>query len=149
MYKMLSWFSPSQQWSTAQSLAHNQFPILSRTGEGIRKAEVINFMGWNKGYLMGQKGEKVIITILTNYNNTNKRISTYKTSDAQCNCSPPTYQSPAISQAAAHGQFPPPVYIVSMMVCGLEYHFGQLGSAALPVCPHNLLCSSSPATGRA
>lgn len=59
---------------------------------------------------MGQKGEKVIIATIINYNNTNKVISTYK-SDAQCNCSPPTNQFPAISQAAALL-----VYSLSMMV---------------------------------
>ena len=38
----------------------------------------------------------------------------------------------------------PPVYTLGMTSHGLEYPFGQLGSAALAVSPPNSLCPSSP-----
>ena len=37
----------------------------------------------------------------------------------------------------------PPVYILGMTSHGLEYPFGQFGSAVLAVSPPNFLCPSS------
>ena len=41
----------------------------------------------------------------------------------------------------------PPVYILGMTSHGMEYSFGQFGSAVLAVSPPNSLCPSSLLTG--
>ena len=43
----------------------------------------------------------------------------------------------------------PPVYILGMTSYGLEYPFGQLGSAVPAVSPPSFLCTPSLLTGRA
>jgi len=56
------------------------------------------------------------------------------------------------AQPVPEEQLPPPsqlplVYMLSMMSYGMEYPFGQLGSAALPVSPPTPLCAPSLLTG--
>ena len=46
-------------------------------------------------------------------------------------------------QRSLHPGQLPPVYILGMTPYGLEYPFGQFGSAALAVSPPNFLCPSS------
>ena len=41
----------------------------------------------------------------------------------------------------------PPVYILGMTSYGMEYSFGQFGSAVLAVSPPNFLCPSSLLAG--
>ena len=57
------------------------------------------------------------------------------------------------AQLVPKQQFPPtplpPVYILDVTSHGLEYPFGQFGSAVLAVCPPNFLCPSSLLAGRA
>ena len=70
-------------------------------------------------------------------NKTKKRNNTQeKTSDAQCNCSPPAdrCQSRDLPLLASS-----PVYILGMTFHGMEYPFGQLGSAAPAVLPPRFL----------
>jgi len=43
---------------------------------------------------------------------------------------------------------PPLLYMLSMTPYGMEYPFGQLGSAVLAVSPPSFLCTSSLLTGR-
>ena len=56
------------------------------------------------------------------------------------------------AQPVPEEQLPPPsqlplVYMLSMMSYGMEYPFGQLGSAVLPVPPSDFLCTSNLLTG--
>ena len=49
-----------------------------------------------------------------------------------------------------HQSLPAPlflIYILGMTSHGMEYPFGQLGSAVLAVSPHNFLCPSSLLAG--
>ena len=49
-------------------------------------------------------------------------------------------------RSAPPGQLPP-VYILGMMSYGMEYSFGQFGSAVLAVSPPSFLCPSSLLAG--
>ena len=66
------------------------------------------------------------------------------------NCSLPTNWYPACPQAAATTSWPtPPVHMLSMTSYGIEYPFGQYGSAIQAVSPPTSLCTSSLFAGRA
>lgn len=52
-----------------------------------------------------------------------------RASDTHYSCSPPTDQCPTCPQAAPRQL--PPVYILGMAFCGMEYPFGQFRSAVL------------------
>lgn len=72
-----------------------------------------------------------------------------KTSDAQCNCSPPADRCPAYPRAAG----PPtpashPYILFSMTSDGMEYPFGQFGSAVLGLSPPSSCCTPSLLAGR-
>ena len=55
-------------------------------------------------------------------------------------------QSVPKQQSAPPGQLPP-VYILDTTSRGMEYPFGQFGSAVLAVSPPNFLCPSSLLAG--
>lgn len=78
--------------------------------------------------------------IPTTTTTTTPLVRIYKTSNAQCNCSPPADWCPACSQAF------PQLYVLSMMPYGMECPLGQLGSAVLAMSPHNF-CMPSPTGG--
>ena len=67
----------------------------------------------------------------------------YKTGDAQCNCSSPAGQCPALSSSC---QPPLVLKFICMMSCSMKYPFSQFGSAVLVLSPHSSLLS--PFTGR-
>lgn len=62
----------------------------------------------------------------------------YEISDAQCNCSPPVDRCPASPRAAG-----PPYILFSMTSDGMEYPFGQFGSAVLGLSPPSSCCTPS------
>ena len=62
------------------------------------------------------------------------------------------HHSPTDAQLVPEQQSAPlsqlhPVYILGMTSCGMEYPFGQFGSAVLAVSPPSFLCSSSLLAG--
>ena len=61
------------------------------------------------------------------------------------------YHSPTNTQLVPEQRYPPgqlpPVYILGMTSHGMEYPFGQFGSAVLAVSPPSFLCPSSLLAG--
>ena len=125
-----------RQLSTTQLFTHLP-PSLSGMGERIGKMKPV---GWDKDSLLGQKRKE------NNNDNNNSTTTTnvYKTSDAQCNCSPPADWCPAYPRAAGPPTLASHPYILFTMTSdGMEYPFGQFGSAVLALSPPSSCCIPS------
>ena len=144
----MSCFNSSWQLSPIQPLAHSP-----RGGmrERIGRVNVRKLIGWDKGSLIGKaKGmhaskAKQGIHSLPPSGQAGAQLSPGQQGSITRN----GYlgrQMPSLRTSLP--SFFPQLYMLSMMSYGMEYPFGQLGSAVPAVSPPNLLCTSSLFTGR-
>ena len=120
--------------------------------ERIGRVKVRKLMGWDKDSLIGKAKAAHV-------SEEKQRINSPLPMGRQGFSHPQESRAPSpvtVTWEDKHhnAECPPlpsssPAYVLSVVSYGMEYPFGQLGSAVLAVSPPNSPCPSSPLAGRA
>ena len=143
------WFNPRWQLSTTKPLTHCPCVWM---GETIRRVKVRKLVGWDKDNLIDKakasgtsKAKPGIHSPLPMGGQAGVQPSPGKQGSITRN-GDLGRQTPSLWMSLPSSFFPQ-LYMLSMTSYGMEYPFGQFGSAVLCVSPPNFLGTPSPLAG--